>query len=549
MGKQRSFVKNTIILFVAMFFSKAIGAVLKIPLTNMLGGIGMGYFSTAYSLFSPIYALAAAGLPTIISKLTAQDIACRRYKSVRLLKRNGLKLGVILGVAGTLAILLFAVPFSRYIAGSPDSLFSILAIAPSVLFCCIAAVYKGYYEGLCDMMPTAASQIVEAIVKAATGLILTSLVLWHFGENALPLAAAAAVLGVTLSEFCGLAYLVIRNKRRGDGITKSELENCEKCIKNTANRKISKIFIETLPLSIGAVIINIGSFIDMLTIPNCINFSAAQNPEFFLRYFIYGRSSGIAIEDIGNFIYGSYSGIVSTLFMLIPAMTGLIPKSCLPNIAAAAEKCDADGLAKNIALLFKGTFTIGLPMCFILGTLAKPVLLLLYSSRRAEIAASELPLVLMCAGGIVISVAGALFCVFQALGRSDLPIKLMIPASIIKLVLNLVLISVPELNVAGAVISTIISYFFVCITGAFCLKKCTGIRLTITKSLIKPLWSAIIAAIVTFISYSNLFNYFNLFLKLAFSATAGGVIFTISIALLNYSGKDKRLCKKCTKTN
>ena len=42
----KKYMKNTAILFASMTITKIVGAVFKIPLANILGGTGMGYFST-----------------------------------------------------------------------------------------------------------------------------------------------------------------------------------------------------------------------------------------------------------------------------------------------------------------------------------------------------------------------------------------------------------------------------------------------------------------------------------------------------------------------
>ena len=72
---QQKYIKNTAILFVSMAITKIVGALFKIPLANLLGGTGMGYFSTAYGLYSPIFAVTAAGVPTVIMRITAQSVA------------------------------------------------------------------------------------------------------------------------------------------------------------------------------------------------------------------------------------------------------------------------------------------------------------------------------------------------------------------------------------------------------------------------------------------------------------------------------------------
>ena len=77
----KKYMKNTAILFASMTITKIVGAVFKIPLANILGGTGMGYFSTAYGLYSPVFALTAAGIPAVMMRLTAQNIACLLYTS------------------------------------------------------------------------------------------------------------------------------------------------------------------------------------------------------------------------------------------------------------------------------------------------------------------------------------------------------------------------------------------------------------------------------------------------------------------------------------
>ena len=221
MRKKSDFIKNTAILFGAMFITKIIGAVLKIPLTNMIGGKGMGFFSSAYSFFTPVYTVLAAGLPTIVTKMTAQCIALKKYREARSVKASAIALSVAGGIVGTAFIFALAVPFVNYAAASPESLYSVYAIAPSILFCCMASAYRGYYEGLYNMFPTAVSQVLESVVKAVMGLGLSGIVL-SLGERGavpdkqtLPCAAAAAVLGVTLGEFCGTLFLVLRGHNYG----------------------------------------------------------------------------------------------------------------------------------------------------------------------------------------------------------------------------------------------------------------------------------------------------------------------------------------------
>ena len=52
--KKQNFLKGSFILMASAVIAKGLGAVFRIPLTNILGGVGMSYFSAAYSIFMPV---------------------------------------------------------------------------------------------------------------------------------------------------------------------------------------------------------------------------------------------------------------------------------------------------------------------------------------------------------------------------------------------------------------------------------------------------------------------------------------------------------------
>ena len=79
-SKGQSFLHGSLILFIATALVKLIGAIYRIPLANLLGPTGMGFYSTAYDLYVPMYSIAMAGLPIAISRIVAEHVAAGRYK-------------------------------------------------------------------------------------------------------------------------------------------------------------------------------------------------------------------------------------------------------------------------------------------------------------------------------------------------------------------------------------------------------------------------------------------------------------------------------------
>ena len=523
--------RNTVILFTAMLLTKLIGAVLKIPLTNILGGLGMGYFSTANSLFSPVYAITAAGIPTVIMRLTAQNAASGHFRNVRAIRRAGLIASFGLGIVGSVGIFIIAKPFAAYVAGSPDSFPAMLAVAPSLLFCGMAAVYRGYHEGLSNMLPTAISQIIEALIKSALGITLAI----TFASHGVAYAAAAAIAGITVAEFFGLAFLLLRTHYFSDGITSEQL--CKSPVPQRKRVIIKSVLSESLPVTLAAVATNLNPFIDMMTIPNMINATVIGNRAYFLANYTYGAYGGESISDIGNFIYGSYTGIAIPIFAVATTVTAMVSKSALPEIAACAcEPTDRRSLNHSLQMLFKGAFITGLPICIGLAALAEPILSMLYFSRPAEVAISAPPLAALGLGGVSLILAGTLFSVFMALGRTDLQVKLMLLGATIKFTGNLILIRIPQLNVMGAAISTVISYTIISFIGVILLKRIIPKSdMGIFSHITKPLLSALLCGGTAYLCYNHILpRYFdNKIPLLATSIILGGLVYFVAIALFH----------------
>ncbi|MBR6792578.1 MAG: polysaccharide biosynthesis protein, partial [Ruminococcus sp.] len=119
--KKQTFIKGSVILMLSAVVAKALGALFKIPLTNILGGVGMSYFSTAYSLFMPVYALTVTGLSSAVARMTAQSTALGMYRNAKRVRAMALMLFSALGLGGSLLIVITARPFCIITAGSPEA--------------------------------------------------------------------------------------------------------------------------------------------------------------------------------------------------------------------------------------------------------------------------------------------------------------------------------------------------------------------------------------------------------------------------------------------
>ncbi len=545
MIKKKGFLRNTVILFFAMVITKGLGAVLKIPLANIIGGEGMGYYTNAYSIFTPVLAFACSGIPLIVTRRVAQYVSCRKYSEIEKLKRCSLMLAVFIGAMGTALIYIAAVPFVSFIANSPESLLSVLIIAPAVLFCSVTGVYRGYYEGLNDMLPTALSQVIEAIVKAFLGISLSyftymkAVEIMNSEAAALPYASAAAILGVSLSELCGTVFMLIRGRKRSDSFR----EYREKMKLSEIWELSAGIFTESLPVALGAAAANLLSLADMLTVSNCINLS--------VRYFGFSPEQRIECSDLGNFMYGSYSGLVMSIYMLAAAVSALISRCALPRLTCEAE-AKGRSFGREIKLLYKGTALISAPVGIFLAVLAEPVLNLLYSSRADEVFVSVMPLTVLSGGGLISAAFCAVLTVFQSCGDFRFPVKTALIHGALKLVLNIVLIPLPFMNITGAALGTVLADFICLMYSLRVLKKKYCGESLLLSSFLSPVLSAVISGTGLYFIHNVLSESMGGLSAVLFSGTAAAVIYTALIFIFDkesfralYSCIKNKLAKSC----
>ena len=447
--------------------AKLLGAVFRIPLTNMLGGIGMGYFSCAYSLFMPIYALTVTGISSAVARLTAQSVALGIYSNVAKLRREALILFTAVGLAGSMLILFLAKPFSLYFTGGTEAAAAVTLIAPSVLFGCITAVERGYYEGMSNMYPTAVSQVAEGIIRTVAGLLLCSFVTAH-PRTVLRLfpgvtdirgaAAAAGILGVTLSTagavlFFGIIRLFFRVPNGGEHHTMS-------------SRAIAgELFFTALPMGVSALVTNLTAIVDMWTVIWCISRFGSRIE----------APTGISASQLPHFIYGSFAGIALTVFSLVPSVTNMLGKGALTCIASARESGDRKALERGTVQALLTSTVIAVPSAAGIFVLSPQILGFLYPRQPDEAALCVAPLRYLMAGMVCLCVSYPLFSMLQAVGKPAAPLKIMLVGTAVKLIFNLLLI--PFMGVDGAALSTSVSYVFILTKALWIYIRASGVRL------------------------------------------------------------------------
>lgn len=546
-SKKQNVLGGAIVLVVATALVKVIGAIYKIPLTSIIGTLGRGYFASAYNIYTPIYAISMAGLPVAVSAIVSKNVALGKYRDVRQVLKVTFPLFFALGLVGTGALLIAAKPYVESV-GASLALYSVIAIAPSILFCCIMSTYRGYYEGLNNMYPTAISQVIESLGKLVFGLGLSYAVIEYgfkqieatgtvFGkvieteqDTAIvyAVAAAAAILGVTLGTVFACAYTILRHKIKKDGITKENLINSP--LAATRKTTVKEIVAIAVPTAISSLVLNITNFIDAWMIQNRLESVVLKHFDEIMN--IYGDSiteAGIGRNAIHTFIYGAYDTTMD-FKNLVPTIMMTLGVSAIPIISGAVAKKDHALVKDTVNTVFRTTMLIALPAGVGFFVLSGPILDLLYSGSEA---ASGIPIatpVLALYGLMmpILTLSAPLTNILQAVGRADVPAKMLALGCGIKIGLNYILIGIPSINVQGAVFGTAAFYLFCIFGNYFVLKKETGMKLDLKTVIIKPLIASLLCGGGAFGAYRLLTS------VLGFGNTIG-CIGSIGVAVVIYA--------------
>ncbi|MGN1349137.1 MAG: polysaccharide biosynthesis C-terminal domain-containing protein [Acutalibacteraceae bacterium] len=568
--KKQNLISSAGVLVASTILVKIIGAIYKIPLGNLIGATGNGYFVAAYEIYTPIYTISMAGLPIAVSRLVSENIADGRIRQAQQVYRVSRRLFPLVGAFGTILLFLVAYPYSNYLIKTPQNFISIIAIAPCVFFCCMMSSYRGFYEGTRNMYPTGISQVIEALGKVVFGLTLSYITMKYglytfnkaegqatvFGtlvsneQEALsaiyPYAAAAAILGVTLGSVCGLIYLFIRDRfydlndkpekkktKKKFIFTREEVVNSPEPLssKETAMQLIRI----AIPIALSSMVLTVSNFIDSVMIKNRLAYAMQIGGDIIRNMY----ASSIAVDkvidaDIPTYLYGAY-GFALNVKNLIPTITMSLGVSIIPILAAEWSQKRQDGIKHSIESALRLTMLIGMPASFGIAALATPIIDLLYGSNNPGAVSIAGPILM--AYGLPIfmyALSSPLTNMLNAVDKMKEPLKAVAIGSVIKIGLNLVLIANPEININGAPISTFACYLFITVYCLYKLLKTAKVKINVVSVFIKPLISGALCGGTAYLAYFVLSEKIAINAKISTlcAVCAGGAIYFISLLLI-----------------
>lgn len=473
--KKVSFVQGAAILGIAGLIVKVIGAAFRIPLANTIGLIGTSYYDTAYPYYSWLLVISSSGLPTAISKMVSERVTLGDYRGAHRVFTTAMQILCCIGLL-TSILMFFGSDYIARLHMLPEAAYCFKALAPALFFVALMCAYRGYMQGMQQMVPTAISQVVEQVGKLAVGLTLAFMLLDAGPEY----AAMGALIGVTVSELLALIYVMLSYRRRWPKIR----ARLERSVRREAEPVAARLIAIALPITIGASISPLASVVDSALI---------------IRILL---KLGYA-KETAQTAFSLMRTNVATLTNMPGVLTMALAMSLVPAISAFSAKRDHAGIQDTARLGLKLALIIGLPCAVGLFVLASPILSMLYPNlTEGELTLAVDLMHTSSIGVIFLSLVQSMTGVIQGMGKPNVPVFNLFIGFVLKVASLLALMNIPQINIQGAAVSTVVCYAFAGIADTIYVIRRAKLRLGLVDVLLKPVLSSGVMGFVVFMIYS-----------------------------------------------
>lgn len=429
---QRRFFSGVGVLTVAAVLSKVIGLLYRIPLVRAIGIGGMAYFLAANHIYVTLYLIASAGLPLAVSILVAEKQSAGDGAGAVKVYRTALLLFLCLGTVGSL-FLFFGAGFISEHIGLAGAETCMMAIAPTLLFSCVSAAIRGYFQGFQKMAPTAVSEVIESCGKLVFGLGLASYAVSRGYDKTV--CAAFAVTGLTLGVFLSMLYLLVM--KLGFSPEKALGEHLQS--EEGASRPNESSFLRILriaaPVTCSSLVLSVASVVDTVLISGRLQYAGFDT-------------------QIAETMYSSYGNLALPLFNLPASLITPVSLALVPLLSSAFRSGKRGEERTVIASAMRLTALLAIPASMGLSVFAEPILTLLYPRETAAVAIAA-PLLSILALSVLFScfmtVTNAILSTYGHPGRALLSMSI---GALVKIVSEYFLVGNPDTNIYGAPVST-----------------------------------------------------------------------------------------------
>lgn len=515
-----SFMKNVAMLMLAQILIKVLGFIYRLVIVNVegFGDVGNGYYDAGYTVYSLLLTISSVGIPSVISKLVSERVIRGDHRGAYRIFKVSLTIFTIIGAILSVALFFGADLIATRILNVPDIKYILMVLAPAIMFVAASSVIRGYFAGLGSQKATSVSQTLEQFFNC----VLTITFVYALVGKDPSVMAAGGNVSTTLSIIISFTYLYIFYKRRKKGIIKDcEAQTVEQEDKTTG-KLIKTIFAISIPMTLGSLVSVVNNTIDTVTISNCIQTAFSGILE-----------TKEALEDKAMELSGLLSKVV-TIIHLPLAITGSFCTALVPAISSAIATKDYETVNKRLSFSFFASILIIMPCAAGLAVLARPILELIYPAASDGAGILMLSTITMIFVTLNYVVNGGLY----GFGKVHIPAIALAIGAVLKLILNIILISNPAINIYGAVITAILCQglsFMICM---YYLNKEIKLRMNFKNHIFKPIIASLIMGGIVYVAYRLLTLVIGNSIATIISIIFGALVYVLLVLLMKILTKE-----------
>lgn len=503
----------------AGIITKIIGFVYRIPMNNMMGDEGNGLYSVAFGIYGIVLTISSYSLPLAVSKMVSARVAKAEYQNMRRVLVSALVYALVAGLLA-MNVLYFGAGAMEGIYRKPGLLRPLRVLAPTTFIVALLGVFRGYFQGHGDMVPTSISQILEQIVNAAISIFAT----WQFikiyakTEEAPSYAAAGGTLGTLAGAAVALLFIMYlfgaTRKRYMNKVNPGErIESSGSIYK--------ALFLTVMPVILSQTIYQIGYTIDDLMFSNLMALHGYQ-------------------EEVVTSLQGVYNTRYNQMVNLPVAIATAMAASTLPSIVLSRMQNDTKGVHQKITQVIKVNMAIAFPSAVGLSVLAEPIMKMLFP-RLVTYQPQAIMLLTTGSSAVVFYALSTLTTsILQGHNYMKLPVVHSAISLAIHVVLLAILLSATDLNVYALVICNVLFPMVVSILNCRAIKRKVGYRWEYLNTFIKPLIASAAMGMVAFAIYQVFYPAIkNIYIVSCMSMGAAVTVYAVTILQIRCFSEDE----------
>ena len=487
-GKQNGFIRQAGLLAGAGFISRIIGLLYVSPVTIIIGGVGLGYYSSAYSYYTIILLISSYSIPSAISKVIAQKLSLKEYRNAHRIFMCSLYYVLAVGLIASL----FLYACAGFFMDDPAAIPVLRVFAPTISLYGILGVLRGYFQAHKSMIQTSVSQILEQIVNAVVSIVAAYAFVriaqkaYEQGgaDNTAVYGAMGSALGTGAGVLAALLFMF--------GIYMLNRDYFRKRMYRDQSGKLDSY------REIGGMIA--GVVLPFILSTAAYNLSTALNTKLYTSIMIGYRNVEATLVSER---YGIFNGEAVKISNIPIAFASAMAAAIIPTIAQAVAAREYEDAKEKIYSAVKTIMILSIPSAVGLFVLAKPVTGLLFPKDNLDYAAG----VLMALSLSVVFYALSTLSnsILQGMGKVNTPIIHAVIALVAQTVILVPMLLWTDLDLYALAIASTVYSGVICVLNQLAVRKALGYRQEVFTTFVVPALASVFMGAAAWGVYEGLY--------------------------------------------